>query len=246
LGTIYWEQGDPDRALEAIDLCIRLGEKAGFLASQVEPRDDLAEIYKCVGLYKRGLEVLEPVLSIPTMPNLAHILAAQMRLLIGVGDLAGAESLLEGTKRRGSISWPIMEILILIANTELTLAKGNLQHALAATEELLDRLHHFGMRTRFPFALHLRAKVLQLAGDQDAARQCFMEARAEAEAIGTRWMLWQILAALAELEDDPAEAGLLRAQARGIVETIAQCMSDVEMKDAFLGLPAVTPLMDSA
>ena len=63
------------------------------------------------------------------------------------------------------------------------------------------------------------------------------EARAEAEAIGSRRGLWPILYALSQLEDDPAEAARLHKAAREILEYIADHIDQVDLRASFLGLP---------
>ena len=69
-----------------------------------------------------------------------------------------------------------------------------------------------------------------------------MEARAEAEAIGSRRMLWQILFALSRLETDPTEAERLRQQAREIAKYIAD-HTPPDLRASFLALPAVQAVL---
>lgn len=57
--------------------------------------------------------------------------------------------------------------------------------------------------------------------------------------MGARWILWQILAALAQSEEAAAKAGDLRRQAQEIVEYIAENVGEAELKSLFLNLPAV-------
>jgi hypothetical protein len=76
----------------------------------------------------------------------------------------------------------------------------------------------------------------------DAARNCWREARVEAEAMGSRWMLWQILATLAQVEIDSVTAAQLRQEARSIIAEIAAHVSDAGLRASFLTLPAVLAL----
>ena len=66
---------------------------------------------------------------------------------------------------------------------------------------------------------------------------------AEAEAIGSRRMLWQILGSLSRLETDPTEAKRLRQQAGEIAKYIADHISDPELQASFLGLPEVRAVL---
>jgi hypothetical protein len=56
-------------------------------------------------------------------------------------------------------------------------------------------------------------------------------------------MLWQILAALSQLETDPVEAGRLRQQAQEITRSIAGNVADPGLQASFLGLPEVQELL---
>ncbi|MFQ5593143.1 MAG: hypothetical protein ACE5HA_03240 [Anaerolineae bacterium] len=73
------------------------------------------------------------------------------------------------------------------------------------------------------------------------------EARAEAEAMGARRMLWQILAALAEIEGQRgrmAEAENLRAQAREVIAFIADHTGTSELRASFLAQPEVHAVLE--
>jgi hypothetical protein len=56
-------------------------------------------------------------------------------------------------------------------------------------------------------------------------------------------MSWQILAALASLESDPAQAEELRQRARETLKYIGQHISIPELRAAFYDLPAVRNLL---
>jgi hypothetical protein len=80
-------------------------------------------------------------------------------------------------------------------------------------------------------------------GQLEAARKTLLEARAAAEAIGSRRMLWQILFALSQLEMDPTEAKVLREQAREIINYIAD-HTPLDLRTSFLGLPEVRMVLE--
>ena len=74
-------------------------------------------------------------------------------------------------------------------------------------------------------------------------RQSVEQARAEAELYGSRRILWQILAFLAEIEDDAVAAQTLRDEAREIIEYIA-AQTPEEFGRSFLKLPKVRAVME--
>jgi hypothetical protein len=86
-----------------------------------------------------------------------------------------------------------------------------------------------------------------MRGERDDAKAAFTQARAEAEAFGCRRMLWQILLATAALEDDPARAGALRAQAREVIDFIAAHAPPdlraefIQQSDRLMNEPLATP-----
>jgi hypothetical protein len=80
-------------------------------------------------------------------------------------------------------------------------------------------------------------------GQTEAARKTLLEAQAEAEVIGSRRILWQILFTLSQLETEPAETERLRKQAQEIVAYIANNISEPELRASFLGLPEVQAVL---
>ncbi len=116
------------------------------------------------------------------------------------------------------------------------------QQVLAISTPLLTNLRDMDIRARIPRTLLLQGAAWLKLDQPDMARACWLEARAAAEATGARWMLWQILAALAQVELEPVAATQLRRQARSIIAAIAAHISDAALRASFLKLPAVIAL----
>lgn len=62
-------------------------------------------------------------------------------------------------------------------------------------------------------------------------------------ALGSRWALWQILAALAQIEEEADQAPQLWQEAQTIVTYIADHISDAVLRASFLSLPAVKAIV---
>ena len=77
----------------------------------------------------------------------------------------------------------------------------------------------------------------------DMAKEAFAAARLAAEAIGSKRLLWQIFAALAEIEPDPQKAAAFKSQARETVQFITDHMTSDEYRSSFLQLPDVHALL---
>ena len=253
VGYIYLERGEMARAIETMEECIRLGERAGFMMTQVGTRADLAWIYGTLGAIHRGVVLarLACAQAEQQLPGFrAWALACLARLHLMNGDLAEAEAAIkagyatlnpEDFTTHGPVELPL-------ADAELALAKQAFGHAVAVIEALVARLRKVGMRSFLADALHFKGKALLAQGRVEAARAAWMEARAEAEALGSRRVLWPILAALAEIEagrGNTTEAQALRQQACEIINYIADhCPPD--LRNAFLNLADVRGAMEAA
>lgn len=249
VGMAYWEQGNPDRAIDTIQTCLRLGEEAGFLASKVEPRVDLATIYSCLGAADRALAELDLVMAVPTtrhLPDHAYVLATQTHVLLCTGDREGAQKLMETYRDdHADATWPSYRGPLRIAEAELALAREEFQRAADITGHALNDLRRYGIRSQIPNALLMRGRALTRLGGREAARECLRQAQAEADALGSRWMLWQIQSALADVVDDASEAEALRTQAHAIIDEIVRRLSDPALRRSFLGAPPISALRQS-
>ena len=93
--------------------------------------------------------------------------------------------------------------------------------------------------------LHIRSQALLALGREDAACEGLEEARAVAEAIGSRRMLWQILYTLSQLESDLGQVAQLRQQACQIIEYIAGQIEQTDLRQSFLNRPDVRVVLTS-
>ena len=80
-------------------------------------------------------------------------------------------------------------------------------------------------------------------GEHDVAISAFEQARLAAETMGSRRLLWQILAALAEIESDSGKSAALKAQAREIIQFIADHIANNEFRALFLQSEGVSALI---
>lgn len=246
IGFVYGDRGQIAEAMAVMEESIRLSEQIGFISPLIIVRADLATLYGSLGAFERGLETARLAVNIAEtkMPLFrVYALVALARLHLEQGRLAEAESLVDQMRKDphqdGLGFFPAM---ILQAEAELALAQGNYERAKAIGEEALIAFRRLGMRPFLPSALYLLGRVWIGLDQPDAARDCWLAARAEAEAIGSRRLLWQILAALSRLEPDPLEAERLRKQAAEVIAFIAGHTS-AELRATFLALPVVRAVL---
>jgi tetratricopeptide (TPR) repeat protein len=243
---VYWEFGRPDQALSMANESVRLGELAGFMAAQVLAGGHRVVIYGNLGALEQGLQMARQAVTIAEthFPHFrCHPLGILAQLHLAAGNLTEAETLVEqGRKDPYVDAHPNWNMRIHFAEAELALTQGDYEQAITFTDHWLLRLREHKLRTHTPAMLHLKGQVQLAAGQADAARESWLEARDIATATGSRATLWPILFALSRLEPDPTEAKRLHRQARDIVETIAGHIGAADLQASFLNLPAVRDL----
>jgi tetratricopeptide (TPR) repeat protein len=247
LGYVYWDRGEPDKAIKTMEACIRYSDLAGINATDVV-RADLAAVYGGLGAVERGLDVARSALAKADSRVLfvrPWILGVLAQLCLARDDLAEAQIAIDkATRSPGQETFVVNFASVRLAEGELFLRKGDYGQAVKVLEALFTDLDQFSMRSEMPSVLYLQGQALLDLGRTAAARHCFLEAHAEAQAIGSRRMLWRILTALASIEDDPAEGERLRRQAQETVEYIIRHISDPELRTSFLNLPEVQSVVE--
>jgi predicted ATPase len=248
LGYVYWERGQIEQAMAIMEETIRQSKSAGFLVPQIVTRAELAAVYGSLGKTDRGLELVRLALTnareqMPLYQAFVLGILAQLQLLND--NIAAAKEAIDlGQKDPGREAWPVYFVPVRLADSWLALKLGDYEQALAVTDDLLADLRQYGMRSEIPRTLYFHSQALLGLGQDEAARSRLQEARAEAEAIGSRWMLWQISFVLSQLETDPIEAKHLRRQAGEMIEYIADHIDDLELRTSFLDLPHVRVIFE--
>jgi tetratricopeptide (TPR) repeat protein len=245
-GAAHRELGDVGRAMAVMEECIRLGEEAGFGAAQSHVRAELAALHADLGLVQQAIELAKSALASAERLDPAskpRVLGFLARVCVIAGDLnAASESLAAVGRPSAQETFLLFYVPAFIAEPELALASGDFERAAGAAGELVARLRSYGMRLYWPYAHYLKGRALAGLGRGDAAAEALGAARAEAEALASRWTQWRILAALAELERDPNRAEALRLGARDVVSYIAGHIDRPGARTSFLNRPDVQAL----
>lgn len=242
---VYWERGQPDQALLVLEDIIRLGEQGGYPLPLTFSRAQLALFYGALGLIERGLALAHLALEADAQFPMfrVHILAVLAQLHLRQGQLAEAQALVDRARldpqRAGH---PVWALYLPVVEAELAVHQEEYGHALEVTEGFLETLHQFGIRIYLLPTLYFRGQALLAQNQPDAARTCWLEARAIAEEMDSRRWLWQILFALSQLEHDPAEAKLLCQQSREIINSISE-HTPPDFLASFLGVPEVGAIL---
>jgi adenylate cyclase len=240
IGDAFRARGEYGRAIEVSAESTRLGKLAGFIAAQTYTPLRLALVYADLGAWDQALKLAQEALALSRTELPIQVIQALGVLAvieIGQGRLAEAQRAIDEAKKNPyQGSWVIFVLPVLLAETELALRREEPARALAVTEDLIGRLREYGMRSLLPEALYLQGRALLGLGQAEAARERFLKARAEAESLGARRLLWRILADLGRLESDPARAQELDREARQVIETIASQIHREDLQNSFLEL----------
>ncbi len=113
-------------------------------------------------------------------------------------------------------------------------------------EERVNLLRQIGIHLSVPDALFIQAKASCALGNTEQAIEHLQQARLELERVQARRLLWQIYAALSEIEKERGNyspANSYRTQARDIIAYIAD-HTPQEFRISFLHLPSVRAVTD--
>jgi hypothetical protein len=158
---------------------------------------------------------------------------------IATGQLDLAASTL-GARR---LSNTIMDYVLQLAQCRLALARKDHVQAIAIIDPVVKDCQQFKVGQYIPEALFLKGKAHLLNGEQDLAKSAFEQARLAAEAIGSRRLLWQILAALAGVESGNEKPAALKALARETIQFIADHIHEDAMRSQFLQSEGVSAVI---
>jgi hypothetical protein len=210
---------------------VNVAESVASLTPLTGTRADLGWAYGLLGAVDRGLELARLARAtaeekLPILRFWPRAILVSLHLL--EGDLAAAERMMatlrdyrELRSRFGYM--PSMWIRVALAQGEFALSQQHFGRAAAMMDQLYTDLREAGIRYLRPDVLHLKGRALLeqgLKGTKDAY-EALTQARAEAEALGSRRALWPILISLSEIEQQrgqAAEADALRKQAGEIVD----------------------------
>jgi class 3 adenylate cyclase/tetratricopeptide (TPR) repeat protein len=248
-GEVYAERGDYALAIETMEECIRLGDQAGFSGASVGTRALLGVRYVELGAFDRAREVCQAALE-HAVDNLqawrSWPLASMSYASLRGGDVEAATVRLDEAKKYPyDTSLFFIEFIVSLAEAELAIAEERPEDALKVVEGFLDRVGGRGQEIHIPDVYELRGRAFVQQGLWEQARQALMEARARAQALGSRRLEWRTAAGLGWVETKLGHTEAAQqhyAIAGQIVEFIAEHAGSAELRRSFLDLPEVRAL----
>jgi tetratricopeptide (TPR) repeat protein len=255
LCIVHTDRGDLDRAITLTEEAIHFGELSGNVTILIGTRGDLARAYGLLGDLEHGLALTRQAAQDAQFFPLISAWPGSVTILLYLrqGDLSRAAATLaelpdyrDLMHRAGFV--PMMWTSLGLREVELALARADWATALARARELLAHFEQMGVVYARPEARLLLGQAHLALGQFDEALAALQTARAEAERLGSRRVLWPILAALAEIASarGQAEAGALRQQARQIVDYIATHVPTPALRQSFLARADVQSVLRAA
>ena len=237
-GVIWLDYGEIDRALAALEESVNLAAQ-GNLVYEIWYRAILCQAYAELGATDMGMDLYRAYRvsndDVPHTPARTGTLISYALFELASNQLdTAAATLAECLPNE-----PPWECLLLLAKCRLALARSDVSAGIALAESALELAQGCKLGHYLPEALFLKGEILFLQGDLQAAKLTLEQARTAAGNLGSRRLLWQIIATLAELESDKELSLGLIAEAREIVGYIANHITREELRESFLRLAAL-------
>jgi tetratricopeptide (TPR) repeat protein len=253
MGFVHAIRADYGTAFRVMEETFRLGQAASFVPPEVITRMDYAWALGNLGLLAQAIQEGEHAYRVMTeaIPPFAPLIVPYLvRLYLRAGDRTSAEKVSQGPLGLNSDSpWKHSansKAPRAMAEAELALAQNDSARALEWLNPISEFLEEHHTRSFLPEVLYLKANALTAQGDAEGALDVLERARREAEQSNMRWILWQILARLSELERTRGNLGSAkkhRDTARQLLQYIAEHIDLSSQRESFLGLEPVKELM---
>jgi tetratricopeptide (TPR) repeat protein len=248
---LYSELGEFGQTMQAIEEGRKYAEEAELNTFSFGVVREWVELYLKLGAIEeanRHADELAEGLQITVAMFRPLYAAVMVYLKIATGMLAQAEEVLVDVFQDLDVSEsPILDVIYLVpAKARLELALGRPENARQALEQFIQRYRPTIVRIEMTETLYLYGRVLQALDETMKAREVLLEAHTLAAKMEMRWDHWQILAALAEIDErlgDQDKADSWRAQAQEIVNNIADHIGHEDLRLSFLAKPEIRFIM---
>ena len=236
---VWLDYGEPAKALDLLQTSIDLLEEKNRTFFLTFAHAMHFWFYATLGASKLGLDLYNKLRESPQDIPQNHfrlwLLALYALFEIASGQLETAETTLQHCHIERSAFGSTWAFL---AKSQLAFTPGNYPETIVIADEIIEYMRQFKLDQVLPDILFVKGKAHWILGDREKAHQAFVQARSAAEALGSRRMMWQIFAALAEIAEDAEQASLFRAQAQEIIQYIAD-HTPPELRGSFLAMQTV-------
>ncbi len=242
---VWLDYGEIDNALAALQESIRLAAQ-GNPVYEIWYRAMLCQAYGELGAVDIGMDEYRAHRvsnrDIPHTPSRTSTLVAYSLFEMVSNQLDAAAATLAECLPDA----PPWECLLLLAKCRLALARADFSAASSLADSALQLAQDCKLGRYLPEALFLKGKLLFLCNEIKEAKIILEQARTEAKRLGSRRLLWQIFVTLADLESDEELALGIKAEAREIVQYIADHITSKDLRESFLRSTALSGLENKA
>jgi class 3 adenylate cyclase/tetratricopeptide (TPR) repeat protein len=250
-GLALLDQGDVGRAHENFHRGLKIAEGEGITFFKYAGYAHLILLYLSQGALDRAEPLADAIYR--DRDQLVYgfysvSLTRAARLKLAQGDLPQAQKIhadsFHGVDADSASLWFMGEVTV--TGALLHLALGRPEQALSKMNQMVERTRQAGLKIFLTEALLVQGKALVALEKLERAAGALREGAQVAEEIGQRRLLWQILAALAEVETKQgniAAAQSTRGRAREVIDYIADHAGDDELRQPFLALPEVRSIL---
>ncbi|MFN2224387.1 MAG: hypothetical protein ACK2UH_17655, partial [Candidatus Promineifilaceae bacterium] len=201
----FLEQGDVGRALEYLRQGLEIAEQEGITFFKFAGTSNQILLYWSLGALDRADPLVEKLYQDRDQMVFGFYttgLTRAARIKLALGDLAQAQKIqaesLQDLDKDSLPLWVMGEVTVTEALLHLTL--GQPEEALSEAQRLIEKTKRAGLKANLTEARLVQGKALAILDELEEAANTLREAARLAEEIGQRRLLWQILAALAEVE----------------------------------------------
>jgi tetratricopeptide (TPR) repeat protein len=238
-GQVWFDHGEIDKSILALEESVQIAAQ-GHNIYEIWYRAMLCRVYGDLGAADIGMDLYQAHRiankDVPHTPMRTATLVSYALFEIATDQLDTAAATLAGCEPDA----PSFESMFRLAKCRLALAQADYSAASAVADSAIELARTYKLGRYLPEALFLKGKCHFMQNDLEAAKVVLEQARIEAEKLGSRRLLWQIIATLAELEPDKGRSEALMAAARPIVEYIADHITRKDLREFFLRTTAVS------
>jgi len=242
-GQAWFEYGEIDQAFASIEDGIQLAEKGKLVIFENWGRALLCWLYGELGASEIGMQfykanrIPNKDISNTSLRTATLVSYALFELANGQLDTAA------GTLSDCLPDALSLEGMLRLAKSKLALAQENFSEGLEISDSMVELARMKGLGHYLPEALFLKGKAHFLMGNLQEAKDLLEQAHSEASRVGSRRLLWQILALLAKAETNDEKSAAFKAEARENIDYIASHTSSEELRASFLNSNPVRKIL---
>ncbi len=251
LGIAYDFAGQIEKAIAFYEEALRCFRSLQDSQRTAAVLNNVGELYQELRDLERALQYHEEALHLAVQSR-ADRISIDITRNLGVDMLLlgryteAMVALNQALSRAREIEDKDLALQALYSLGDAFLRQGEVERALAIARELADEAAAIRSELHAARAQFLQGRAYLAQGDRSTAQSVLQAALGHAHAIPSRWLLWQLHAALGRATDDPQIAHIHFRIAADFIHQIADPLSDPTLRSRFLSQPEVQAVIRRA